>query len=166
MRHAVAALPFVLTIFALAVPARAQVDPSKETPKLDPADLVGVYEIVSGEKFGVPEPAERIKDTTARFTKDRIVVMDKDSHEVYGASYALVPSEAAAGEAASGAKGSGIRMVSKPVKNESQEQVSIGMIEKNGDKVRLVYALPNVETPGKFKTKAGQLMFVMKRKAE
>jgi hypothetical protein len=166
MRHAAAPLLFALSILVAPAPAHAQVDPSKDTPRLKPADLEGVYEIVSGEKFGVAEPTERIKGSTVRFTKDRVVVMDKESKEVYGASYALVPNEAAAGEAASGAKGSKIRMTSKHVEPQDQEETSVGMVEKDDDGLRLIYALPGAEAPKEFKTKAGQLMFVLKRKAK
>lgn len=166
MRHAAAPLLFALTI--LVAPAHAQkvADPSKDTPRLQPADLEGVYVIVSGEKFGVAEPTERIKGSTVRFTRDRVVVMDKDSKEVYGATYALVPDEAAAGEAASGAKGSKIRMTSKLAEPQDQDKTSVGMIEKDDDGLRLIYALPGVEAPTEFKTKAGQLMFVLKREAK
>lgn len=166
MRHAAVPLLFAMTIFVVPAPARAQVDPSKDTPRLNSADLEGVYEIVSGEKFGVAEPTERIKGSTARFTADRVVVIDKDNNEVYGASYALTPDETAANEADSGAKGSKIRMVSKLVGSREQDQVSVGMVEKDGDKVRLIYALPGVEAPAEFKTKAGQLMFILKKKVE
>lgn len=164
MRRIAAPLAIALTI--LAAPARAQVDPSKDTPGLKPSDLAGGYEIVSGEKFGAPEPAERVKGSTVRFTKDRVVVMDKDSKEVYGASYSLEPAEAAAGEAAPGATGSKIKMTSKLADSQDEEQVALGMIDKDGDKVRLIYALPGGEAPREFKTKAGQLMFVLKRKAD
>ncbi|WP_337176104.1 hypothetical protein [Paludisphaera sp.] len=160
-----AAAPLLFALAVLVAPASAQVDPSKETPRLEPADLEGVYEIVSGEKFGEAEPTERIKGSTVRFTRDRVVVMDKESKEVYGATYALIPDEGAAGEAASGAKGSKIRMVSKLVEPQDQESTSEGMIERDGDKVRLIYALPDAEAPREFKTKAGQLMFVLQRKA-
>ena len=37
-----------------------------------------------------------------------------------------------------------------------------GLIEKKGDTVKLIYALPGGETPTEFKTKEKQLMFVLK----
>ena len=36
------------------------------------------------------------------------------------------------------------------------------MIEKKGDEIRLIYALPGGEEPTEFGTKEKQLMFVMK----
>jgi hypothetical protein len=43
-----------------------------------PEDLVGRYVIVSGEKFGEKEPEERIKGTIVTFSKETVVVEDKD----------------------------------------------------------------------------------------
>lgn len=152
-----------LALTALALPVAAQTEDAKPTPTLKPAELAGSYEIVSGEKFGVPEPAARVQGSTVRFSEDRVVVMDKDSKEVYGSTYSLEPAEAAAGAAASGAVGSKIKMVSKLA--EAEEQVAFGLVDKDGDKVRLIYAIPGGEAPKEFKTKAGQLMFILKKKA-
>ena len=52
-------------------------------------DLEGGYTIVSGEKFGKPEPKERVEGATVRITADRIVATDKDKKEVYGVEYTL-----------------------------------------------------------------------------
>jgi len=152
-----------LAAFSLGAAASAQTgdDVLKE---LKPADLAGGYEIVEGEKFGVPDPADRIQGSTVRFTEDRVVVMDKDSKEVYGATYSLEKSEAAAGEASSGGTASKIKLVSKLA--DAEEQIAFGLIDKVGDKVRLIYALPGAEVPKEFKTRDKQLMFVMKKKAE
>jgi hypothetical protein len=43
-----------------------------------PEDLVGRYVIVSGERDGSKEPEERIKGTVVVFTKESVVVADKD----------------------------------------------------------------------------------------
>ena len=50
---------------------------------------VGRYVIVSGEKEGTEKAAERIKDTVVTFTKDKVVVVDKDKKERYSAAYTL-----------------------------------------------------------------------------
>ena len=44
---------------------------------------------MSGEKEGAKEPEERIKGTTVTFSKDTVVVRDKDKKEIYSASYKL-----------------------------------------------------------------------------
>ena len=43
-----------------------------------------------------------------------------------------------------------------------EDAVAKGLIEKDGDTVRLIYALPDGQTPTEFKTGEKQLMFVMK----
>jgi hypothetical protein len=45
-----------------------------------PEDLVGRYVIVSGEKEGNKEPEERIKGTIVTFSRDSVVVADKDKN--------------------------------------------------------------------------------------
>lgn len=120
-----------------------------------PADLIGGYTIVAGEKFGEKEPEERIKGTTVRFAEDAIVVLDKDKKEVYAQTYKIDSSK----------KPWTIMMKSKITPytdHKSKETVAKGLIEKDGDTVKLIYALPGGETPTEFKTKEKQLMFVLK----
>jgi uncharacterized protein (TIGR03067 family) len=112
--------------------------------------LLGSYTIVSGERFGEPEQPERIQGTLVYFTRNEIRVTDKDSKELYVATYKVDPTK----------KPWAITMTSTvaPVKGE----VVKGLIEKEGDTIRLIYALPRGETPKNFKTKERQLLFVMK----
>ena len=120
-----------------------------------PAELIGGYTIVAGEKFGEKEPTERIEGTTVRFAEDAIVVLDKDKKEVYAQTYKIDSSK----------KPWTIVMKSKITpytKGKADETVAKGLIEKEGDTVKLIYALPGGETPTEFKTKEKQLMFIMK----
>ncbi len=131
--------------------ARASADePTRSGDRLDPADLVGGYTIVSGEHNGQPEPAEKIKGTTVRFTADAIAVISPDKTEIYAATYTLE----------SGQEPCRITMTSKL--SPEEEQVARGLIEKRGDTLRLIYALPGGMQPTEFKTLERQLMFVMK----
>jgi hypothetical protein len=165
MRRSIARLALAALAVALSSAAcPAQESAEKVQAALKPADLVGAYEITSGEKFGVPEAPERIKGSTVRFTEDRVVVMDKDSKEVYGATYTLEAAETADGASASGAVASKVKMTSKLA--DVEDAVAYGLIDKDGDTVRLVYSLPGGEAPRDFKTKNKQLMFVMKKKAD
>ena len=129
--------------------ARTQAD-EKAGARIEPSDLEGGYTIVSGEKFGEPEPESRIKGSTVRITKDHIVVTDKDKTEVYGSDYTLESHTCPAK----------IRLVAKL--SPADGTVARGLIEKDGDTVRLIYALPGGEVPKEFKTGPKQLMFVMK----
>jgi uncharacterized protein (TIGR03067 family) len=122
-----------------------------------PADLLGGYTIVSGERYGEKEPVERIEGVTVRIADDAIIVLDKEKKEVYAQTYKLDTS----------ATPWKITLRSKITpftqkSNDSGEDVAQGLIEKEGDTVKLIYALPGGAAPTEFKTKQKQLMFVMK----
>ena len=112
---------------------------------------VGRYVIVSGERDGVKEPEERIKGTVVTFTKDSVVVADKEKKELYSATYKLESKK----------NPSDIIMTSQA--KDSAGEIARGLIKKEGDTLHLIYALPTGEIPTGFKTKQKQLMFVMKK---
>ena len=86
-----------------------------------------------------------------KFSDDKVIVTDKDKKETYVSTYKLDDS----------AKPCKITMTaSVPMKGA----VARGLIEKDGDTIKLIYALPGADAPTEFKTKAGQLMFVMVNK--
>jgi uncharacterized protein (TIGR03067 family) len=116
-----------------------------------PESLVGRYVITGGEKEGTKEPDERIKGTTVTFTKETVVVADKDKKEIYSASYKLNATT----------NPCDITMTSRV--DSSAGEIARGLIKKQGDTVQLIYALPTGEIPAAFKTKEKQLMFVMKK---
>ena len=97
------------------------------------------------------EPEERIKGTTVTFTKETVVVADKDKKEIYSASYKLNATT----------NPCDITMTSRV--ESSAGEIARGLIQKEGDTLRLIYALPTGEIPVAFKTKEKQLMFVMKK---
>ncbi len=123
-----------------------------------PAELLGAYTIVGGERYGEKIPAERVAGTSVRIAKDGIVVLDKEKKEVYAQTYTMDTS----------ARPWSITMTSKitPFNKGQEENVAKGLIEQDGDTVRLIYALPGGETPTAFKTTEKQLMFEMKRVAK
>jgi uncharacterized protein (TIGR03067 family) len=116
-----------------------------------PESLLGRYVIVAGEKEGTKEPEERIKGTIVTFTKDTIVVADKEKKEIYSAFYKLNATT----------NPCDITMTSRV--ESSAGEIARGLIQKDGDTVRLIYALPTGEVPAGFKTKEKQLLFVMKK---
>jgi uncharacterized protein (TIGR03067 family) len=152
------ALPNIMCVLVL-IGVLASISLAQEgatvTPKgeksLSTDTLVGRYEIISGEKDGVAEAEERIKGTTVTWSKESVVVADKETKEIYSASYKLDTTSNPAT----------ITMTSR-VKSSSGDVVQ-GLIQKEGNTVRLIYALPTGETPSGFKTKDKQLMFVMKK---
>lgn len=114
-------------------------------------DLVGRYKIVSGEKYGMKEPEERIEQTFVTWTRDRVVVVDKEKKERYSATYEIDSTK----------NPSTIVMTSKA--KESAGDIARGLIKKDGDTITLIYALPTGEIPKGFKTREKQLMFVMEK---
>ena len=112
-------------------------------------DLIGTYTLVSGERDGRALPPERIQHTTVKFTEREVTVANKDRGDIYVASYALDESSdpCAVTMTATRAPDSG--------------DVVLGLIDRRGDIVRLIYALPGRGAPTEFKTKPGELLFVM-----
>jgi uncharacterized protein (TIGR03067 family) len=121
-----------------------------ETKGLTPRDLVGVYRITAGEHGGKAIPAKELKVDRVAFTEDEVTVLDKATKKVYAASYKL-----------DGAKvPTRIHMVGlEPKKGETAD----GLIEKKGNMVRLIYALPGGKVPTEFKTSEKQQMFTLKK---
>jgi len=148
-------IALVLGLLTILLSLAIAQDSGAPTPKPDknctPEALVGRYVIVSGERDGVKEPEERIKGTTVTFTKESVVVADKDKKEIYAADYKLNATT----------NPCDITMTSRV--ESSAGEIARGLIQKEGDTVRLIYALPTGEIPAAFKTKEKQLMFVMRR---
>ena len=148
-----ARMTFALTALLLITTRGFSDDKAKPNPSGAPADLIGGYTIVAGEKFGIKEPAERIEGTTVRFAEDAIIVLDKDKKEAYVQTYKI--------DATTSPWTIVMKSKVTPYKT-GEEQVAKGLIEKNGDTVKIIYALPGGEMPTEFKTKEKQIMFVMK----
>ena len=130
-------------------------DDEKITASGAPADLLGGYTIIAGEKYGEKEDPDRLKGTTVRIAEDAIVVLDKEKKEVYAQTYKIDASS----------KPWKIVLKSKITPYQQKgagEMTARGLIEKDGDTVKLIYALPDGAMPTEFKTKEKQLMFVMK----
>ncbi len=145
-------LGLVVTLTSLSIAQDAGSTSGDKTEKAcTPETLVGRYTIVSGEKDGVKEPEERIKGTVVTFTKEKVVVVDKEKKERYSASYKLDSTK----------NPSDIIMTSRV--ESSPGEIARGLIRKEGDTIKLIYALPTGEIPSEFKTKEKQLMFVMKK---
>jgi uncharacterized protein (TIGR03067 family) len=145
------ALGLITFLTSLAAAQQTESSPSKTDKTCTPESLVGRYEIVSGEKEGVKEPDERIKGTTVTFTKDSVVVADKAKKEIFSAFYKLNATT----------NPCDITMTSRV--ESSAGEIARGLIQKDGETVRLIYALPTGEIPVGFKTKEKQLLFVMRK---
>ncbi len=112
------------------------------------AKLEGGYTIVAGEENGEPVPGPRIQGALVRFTAEEVIGTDKDKKQIFVAKYTLDTSS----------KPWKISMTSTAPK----EGKAVGLVEKNGDEIKLIYNLPGGEPPTQFKTKPNQQMFVLK----
>lgn len=143
-------LLLVAGLFAAGGLLSVRADDTKPTGKADEKGemkLEGGYTIISGESDGKAVPEERVKGHTTRFTKDKIVTIDKDKKEVYVATYTIDDSK----------KPCVIKMKSTTPK----EGEATGLIKKEGDTITLIYAVKG-PAPTDFKTKDGQNLFVLK----
>jgi uncharacterized protein (TIGR03067 family) len=117
-----------------------------------PMKLAGDYTIVAGQREGQKETPEHIQGTQVSFTDDTITVTDKDKKETYVATYKIDESKSP----------KVITMTEKA--GPSRGERARGLIEKRGDTVKLIYALPGGDMPTGFeKTKDKQLLFVLRR---
>jgi uncharacterized protein (TIGR03067 family) len=152
-----AAFALVAAFSSLAIAKQTDSTTKKADKATTPESLVGRYTITSGEKEGSKEPDERLKGTTVTFTKDTVIVADKDKKEIYSASYTL------------DTKTTPCQITMESKVEGSGGEIARGLIQQDDDDqnvVRLIYALPTGEVPTEFKTKEKQLMFVMKRSKE
>jgi uncharacterized protein (TIGR03067 family) len=113
--------------------------------------LHGSYMLVAGEKDGQKMPDERVQGSTARITENTITTFDKDQKETYAMTYTLDKRE----------KPWKITMTS--TRAPVQGEVAQGLIEKDGDTVKLIYGVRGGAVPDDFTTEEKQLMFVMKK---
>jgi uncharacterized protein (TIGR03067 family) len=136
-------LSFVALLLALPV---ALADDKKG----DASKLLGDYTVVSGKRDGKDLPKKDFENSTVHVEKNKIYGHDKEKKEFFGATYTLDTSS----------KPWKISMVStSPKKGEKAE----GVIEVDGDKVRLAYALPGGKTPTSFEAGEKQQSFVLMR---
>ena len=111
--------------------------------------LAGTYELTSGERDGKALPPERVQHTTVTFTDSEVTVANRDRGDIYKATYVIVP----------GTDPCHVTMTATAAPDSGD--VVHGLIGRNGDTVRLIYALPGKGKPTGFKTGPGELLFVM-----
>ena len=111
-------------------------------------NLTGGYTLVSGERDGKPLPHDHVADTVVRFTHDAVTVTHKTRGDSYAAKFVLDEDDTPT------------KITMKATAPASGE-VALGLIDKQGDTVRLIYALPGKPRPTDFATRSGELLFVM-----
>lgn len=131
-------------LFAASVAAQEQ---RRDDPTTD-SNFVGTYTVVSAERDGKSMPDDRTVGMVFTFEKDRVKGVDKDKKEFVDATYTI--------ETAS--RPWVIRFKSTLPKATE----TTGLIEKNKETVKLIYALPDGAAPSEFKTKPRQLMVTLR----
>jgi len=139
-----------LAVLLAALPALAEDKDKGKEEKADTGKLVGSYTIVKGQGDGKDIPKEHFEKSLVVFAKDKITGHDKDKKEFFGATYTLDTSS----------KPWKIMMVStSPKKGEKAD----GVIELDGDSLKICYALPGGKAPTGFKAGEKQHYFELKR---
>jgi uncharacterized protein (TIGR03067 family) len=139
---------FAAAAFGLAAVAAGADDTKKGGGKDAAGGLEGGYTIVSGERGGKPIPAEEIKGSIVRFTKDEVIGTDKDKKQIFVAKYTLDSSKTP--------------WVIRMKSTAPAEGEATGLIEKKDDTVRIIYNLPGGKVPDDFKAEERQQLFVLK----
>ena len=151
---------FVMVALLALSPAVAltQEKPDGKKAELKAKDLVGTYKLVEAHKDGMKSPKERVDASIVRFTEDTIVATDKEKKDVFSATYKLDTSK------------SPTVIVMTSTLPDYKGAVANGLIEREGDTLRLIYTLPkelggeDAPTPPKdFKTKKGQILSVLEK---
>jgi len=142
---------FVVLLIALPLAlAEDEALDDKKDKKADTSKLEGTYTVVSGKRDGKDLPRSDFEKSVVVFEKGKVYGHDKDKKEFFGATYVIDTSS----------KPWKISMVStSPKKGEKAE----GVIEADGDTVKLAYALPGGKTPTSFEAGEKQQSFVLKR---
>jgi uncharacterized protein (TIGR03067 family) len=113
----------------------------KKEAGLDPAKLVGTWNYVSAEKNGEKVPEDRLKMQSVIFTKDKLTLKSQDSFVL---KYTIDTKKKPATI--------DLEIVEGPFAVGEKTQ---GIIELNGDELKICYAVPGGPAPAKFDGKEG-----------
>lgn len=136
-----AALATVASFAVLLIPARA----ADEKPKLE-----GQHQIVAGERDGKPMDEATIKGCTFRFAGEKVTAATKD-----GTAFLV-------GECTMDSTKKPCTIVIKVTEGSDKGKELRGLVERNADTIRIIYAAPGAEAPTEFKTKQNQAMYTLK----
>ena len=143
----------VAALFALSAPGvAALIDPQKTAQAAQVLKLEGTYSFVRGEKGGQAIPASRLQGHQVVVSADEMIGMDGKKNHVFVTKYKLDPAM----------KPFRITMTST-LPNISE---SLGLLEKRGDELWIIYALPGGAAPTSFETKENQQLFVLTQMKE
>jgi uncharacterized protein (TIGR03067 family) len=136
----------------------ALADDERKDAKLDELGLFGSYQIVACNKGTEKIDAEKFRGITVRIASNTITTFDDNNKEIYSATYELDKDT----------KPWRIMMTATmtPIdaKDDSgRSSKAIGLIEKDSNLVKLIYALPGGNPPKSFNPEEKQHFFVLKK---
>lgn len=112
----------------------------------------GTYRIASAERDGTALDMSKFRDMKVVISDDAITVFDANSSVLYTASYQINGSTVPIG----------ITLVATITANGTLNGIPArGLIERTGETIRLIYALPGGEAPIEFKSGPKQNLFVL-----
>lgn len=125
-----------------------------ESPSNDVAKLVGNYRIVAGERNGEKIEADRLQGISVRIAKNAITTLDRQEKEIYVATYEIDANK----------RPYRLLMTAQvtPMEgNGGKGTKAAGLIDFDGETIKLIYALPGGESPTEFRAGEKQQMFVL-----
>ena len=133
---------------AVVIPALAQESTTK--PADDAVIPAGTYVATAGSRDGKPLTEEQIKGVTFRFDADKMVITDRSGKEIHKCTHTIDKT----------ANPWKINM--KMTEPSGGDKTAVGLIQRDGENVSIIYPLAGGETPTEFKTKEKQEMYVLK----
>ena len=121
--------------------------------KASPPDLVGTYHIVAGERSGQKLTDKHLNKVMCRINGKSITTFVKEENAIYAADYQIDSTNSPWK----------ISMTATLTPDDSKGTKAQGLIDINGDTVRLIYALPGGSAPTSFTTGDKQQMFVLRK---
>jgi len=113
-------------------------------------ELEGTYMIVRGEKDGKEDPPERIRGAMVTFHGNKVLGTDKNRTEFFSATFRLHTNTRP-------------HTIEMTTLSQKPGEKAGGIVEIDGDTVKLAYAINGAPAPKEFKTKENQHYFVLKR---
>ena len=145
---------FIATMAMLAAVSWAAAQDENKRNASQAASLAGDYHITAGQVGKARIPAGDLKDNRVTITDRTISVFDKDRKETYAATYELDTKKTPWV----------LHMTSTVAPSPGVK--SEGLIGKEGQTVKLIYALPGGKAPNDFEPEEKQQLFVLEKQGK
>ena len=135
---------------AVVLPALAQ-ERTVRTAALEESIPAGTYIATAGSRDGKALTEDQIKGVTFRFDADKLVITDRTGKEIHKCTHTIDKSVTP------------WKITMKMVNpSGGSDQTAVGLIQRDGESVSIIYPLAGGETQTEFKTKEKQEMYMLK----